>query len=83
MRTPHRDERHDAGAARDELHGVGPCSGFQTNQPPSGPRISSMSPARSSSTRYGDTSPLGSRSTASSTRVPGPADAIEYERLAW
>ena len=58
------------------------CSGRHTNQPPIGPRTSTWSPGRTSSTRYGDTSPSSSRSTVISTRVPSGTDAIEYDRVA-
>ena len=51
--------------------------GRQTNQPPIGPRSSNRFPGRSSSVRYGDTSPSASRSTVNSTRLPSGADAIE------
>ena len=58
------------------------CSGRQTNQPPSGPRISSTSPTATTWVRYGDTSPSSSPSTVTSTVVPSLADAIEYDRVA-
>ena len=58
------------------------ATGAHTKNAPSGPCTSSMSPARTSSTRYGDTSPSGSLSTASTTRVEDPDDAIEYDRVA-
>jgi hypothetical protein len=53
------------------------CDGSQTKYPPMGPRSSIVSPGRSSSVRYGETSPSSSRSTVSSIRVPSAADAIE------
>jgi len=58
------------------------CSGRQTNQPPIGPRSSSWSPRRSSSTRYGDTSPSDTSCTVNVTRDPSGAEAREYERRA-
>jgi hypothetical protein len=57
-------------------------AGRQTKNAPRGPCTSSWSPTRTSSTRNGDTSPSGSSSTASTTRVDGPDEAIEYERVA-
>ena len=58
------------------------AAGAHTKNAPSGPCTSSMSPARTSSTRNGETSPSGSLSTASTTRVEEPDDAIEYDRVA-
>ena len=55
--------------------------GSHTKYPPIGPRSSSSSPARSSSVRYGETSPSSSRSTVMASGSPG-AEAIEYERSA-
>ena len=54
--------------------------GSQTNQPPIGPRSSSLSPGCRFSVRYGETSPSAMRCTVSSRRVPSAAEAIEYER---
>ena len=58
-----------------------------TNQPPIGPRTSSSSPGSTTSHRYSETSPSGSRSTVSSiSPAGGPAkpsagaDATEYDR---
>jgi hypothetical protein len=56
--------------------------GSQTNQPPIGPRSSSLSPGWRSSVRYGETSPSLIRCTVSSRRVPSRAEAVEYERSA-
>ena len=58
-----------------------PSPGSHTKYPPTGPRSSSSSPARSSPVRYGETSPSSSRSTVMATGSPG-AEAIEYSRSA-
>ncbi len=59
-----------------------PSSADHVKWPPIGPRISKTSPGRSSSTRYGDTSPSSTRSTVISMTPASGADAIEYERCA-
>ena len=62
---------------------IGPgCSGRHTNQPPTGPLISSGSPTVSTFVKYGDTSPLGTNSTVSSICPAVQAEPIEYTREA-
>ena len=62
----------------------GPPSGTdQVKCPPIGPRTSNWSPGRTSSTRYGETSPSSISSTVISSASSSGAEAIEYERCAW
>ena len=51
--------------------------GVQTKYRPRGPCTSSSSPSASWCTRYGETSPAGTSSTARTTRVVSPDDATE------
>src|SRR3954453_9296880 len=54
-----------------------PSSADQLKGPPIGPRSSKTSPPRSSSTRYGETSPSSTSSTVSWTAPSSGAEAIE------
>ena len=80
-RAYHRHQRHHARATGDQQHrpGLSPAARRTSRRPARAPRAGR--PTATSSTRYGDTSPSGSRSTVISTRSPAGADAIEYERL--
>ena len=54
-----------------------PSFAVHVKYPPIGPRISRRSPTRTSSTRYGETSPSSIFSTVMATRESSGAEAME------